>query len=73
MNNFVAAQINDPMAPYLAECPGMSALPSLPTVRGPLDTHSDKSQTLLHVPGISFDGQKIPFFDAGHVKVFQHQ
>ena len=32
-----------PYMPYLAECSGLSALPSPPNVRGSLDTHSDKS------------------------------
>ena len=35
VNNFVATQINEP---YLTECPGLSALPSPPIVRGLLDT-----------------------------------
>ena len=57
-----------PYEPYLIECPGLSALPSPPTVRGPLDTHSDRivaapysTHTIVHMPDTIFDDQKRSF------------
>ena len=50
-----------PYEPYLAECPGLSALPSPPIVRGPLDTHSDKSDVWLSFHTDNIAGAKYFF------------
>ena len=69
-----------PYEPHLAECPGLSALPSPPIVSGPLDTDSDKSDVWLsfHTDNIAgakyfFDDQKGPFFNASRIKMLQHE